>query len=93
MGFTGLRFSKIFRVRYDVARRVGWRWAAPELQRPGERDTANAVVEKPNDVYGMGMAVYEVSPRDPFVLLWHLISAQVLARDIPFCVHRFSGFG
>ena len=44
----------------------------------------NAVVTRPCDVYGMGMAVYEVSPRDPFVLLLHLISARVLARDIPF---------
>ena len=30
------------------------------------------------------MVVYEVSPRDPFLFLWHLISAQVLARDTPF---------
>ena len=51
-----------------------WRWAAPELQRPDEYDMTNVVATKPSDVYGMGMAIYEVSPRNPPALPWHLIS-------------------
>ena len=61
-----------------------WRWAAPELQRPDEYGMTNVVATKPSDIYGMGMAIYEVGPRNPFVLPWDLISTQVLARDIPF---------
>ena len=61
-----------------------WRWAAPELQRPDEYGMSKVVATKPSDIYGMGMVVYEVSYCNPFVLLWYLISAQVLAREVPF---------
>jgi len=64
-----------------------WRWAAPELQRPDEYDMPKVVATKPSDIYGMGMVIYEVSPRDPLVSLWNLISVQVLARKIPFSEH------
>lgn len=64
--------------------------AAPELRRPDEYDVTNVVATRPCDVYPMRVAVYEVSPRDPFVLLWQLISAQVLARDIPFREYTYS---
>ena len=61
-----------------------WRWAAPELQQPDEYDMAKVVATKPSDIYGMGMVVYEVSPRNPSVPYWYLISTQVLTREAPF---------
>ena len=61
-----------------------WRWAAPELQQPDEYDMSKVVATKPSDIYGMGMVIYEVSPWNLFVLLWCPISAQVLAREVPF---------
>ena len=61
-----------------------WRWAAPELQRPDEYGAAKVVATKPSDIYGMGMVIYEVSPRNPFVIPWYLTPAQVLAREVPF---------
>ena len=46
-----------------------WRWAAPELQRPDEYDLMKVIATKPSDIYGMGMVIYEVSPRNPLPLL------------------------
>lgn len=61
-----------------------FRWAAPELQRPDEYAMSKVVATKPSDIYGMGMVIYEVSPRDSFALHWYSIPTQILAREVPF---------
>lgn len=60
-----------------------WRWAAPELQRPEEYDMSRVVVTKSSDIYGMGMVIYEVSPRNSFPSS-SFSTPQVLTHEPPF---------
>ena len=61
-----------------------WKWAAPELQEPGDYGTEKIFATMPSDIYGMGMVIYEVSPCDMFTLRLCLICIQVLTRNVPF---------
>ena len=46
-----------------------WKWAASELQRPDEYGITNVIATIHSDIHGIGMAIYEASPRNLFVLL------------------------